>query len=660
MVRGDFLQPAGSGGPGGLPPFRVTVPSVDVDWTGFEAAGDETDEETRFVIVPLNTNKVDDTRHVLLWDPYDDDERNARPTFAHGRRVNPDITLDWDAKGTFLLVDSKGAPHSQTIEASGGEFKSKSMVGALKYTLAPLPTNPVPKLSFRIHAGGQETPDGKALDNIRGRAVLVDLDVEADGNPGITDDDEPLEENPGAYACLCTNNLTPIKLKVAPAGLPGRVTLSANVDETRIRVWQNSNRTGAVPLPRTWPAGAAIPATLYVEGVTNSASARDIALTLTYDENQPGQNNPLFKCEDKVRLTVVKVDIKFANPDGTGWADLEEKRVILSDENTCIKLKMTPQLPDLQTIFNALGTALKITTSGTAPNGHDYSLTYQNTTLIQGSGYSEMRVSLTRNQLRTLGVLPSQEADSVTEKAWLDHGSSSSSDPSNLTDGNAFESGLPDDTRGKSTNYGNLESTPPNSPVDKTFFVAAGREIITAEYGGAVSHKRQLMNQADHFYYSGHGSHANATLQGGFAPGDVTGYWNKDLDYAIIAGCAVLDIKDYRARSFSISTRLKWYNAGGNWSPGAQWESSGPRYLLGYNWTAPLDNQGSAGIISNFISALDGGASVVDAWKQANDLGIGRNACVIDCSTTPHVYWYWDETSGAPVWTSVIKSGGSW
>ena len=125
--------------------------------------------------------------------------------------------------------------------------------------------------------------------------------------------DEPLEENPGGYACACTNNLTPIKLTLQPAGLPGRVTLSANVDETRIRVWQNANRTGAVPLPKTWPAGAAIPATLYVEGVTNSASARDIALTLTYDENPPNKSNPLFKCEDVVCLTVLKVELEINN-----------------------------------------------------------------------------------------------------------------------------------------------------------------------------------------------------------------------------------------------------------------------------------------------------------------------------------------------------------
>lgn len=355
------------------------------------------------------------------------------------------------------------------------------------------------------------------------------------------------------------------------------------------------------------------------------------------------------------------VQLRFADPDGSNWPDLDEKKVILSDRCTRIKLKVTPQMPDLPSIFNTLGTTLKIKTSGTAPNGYDFTLTAQNTTLVQEDGSSEMRVSITRDQLKTLGVLPNQEVDAVTEKAWLDHGSSNPSDSSNLADGNAFENGLSAETRGQSTSYGNLESTPPNGPIDKTFFIAAGREIITVEYGAFVSHKRQAMNQADYFYYSGHGSHANATLCGGeFGPSDVTGYWDKDLDCVIIAGCAVLDVKDYRAQSFSLGTWLQWYSAGGAWSPGAQWESAGPKYFLGYNWTAPLDNQGSSGIASTFLTALSGGASVVEAWKEANDLGIGRNACAIDVSSNPHVYWYWDETSEAAVWTNVMKAGGSW
>lgn len=105
-------------------------------------------------------------------------------------------------------------------------------------------------------------------------------------------------------------SLAPIKLKVAPVGLPGRVTLPAPMGGERIKVWQNADRTGEVVLPKEWNSVTNVPSVLHVEGVTNSITARDIALTLTYDENPPNQNNPLFKCEDRVRLTIVKVDLE--------------------------------------------------------------------------------------------------------------------------------------------------------------------------------------------------------------------------------------------------------------------------------------------------------------------------------------------------------------
>ena len=114
---------------------------------------------------------------------------------------------------------------------------------------------------------------------------------------------------------------TPIRLTLQPAGLPDRVILSANVGDTRIRLWRNANRTGEIVLPKTWNTIAATPSVLHVEGVTNSITARDIALTLTYDENPPNKSNPLFKCEDRVRLTVFKVDITPANMNATESLD---------------------------------------------------------------------------------------------------------------------------------------------------------------------------------------------------------------------------------------------------------------------------------------------------------------------------------------------------
>ena len=40
----------------------------------------------------------------------------------------------------------------------------------------------------------------------------------------------------------------------------------------------------------------------------------------------------------------------------------------------------------------------------------------------------------------------------------------------------------------------------------------------------------------------------------------------------------------------------------------------------------------------------------------------GTNACafVIDCSKTPHQFWYWDESTRNPVWTKKEKGCLSW
>lgn len=46
--------------------------------------------------------------------------------------------------------------------------------------------------------------------------------------------------------------------------------------------------------------------------------------------------------------------------------------------------------------------------------------------------------------------------------------------------------------------------------------------------------------------------------------------------------------------------------------------------------------------------------------ENANNTTNGMNACVIDCSGSPHRFWCWDESPGTPVWTSKTKGTASW
>lgn len=170
------------------------------------------------------------------------------------------------------------------------------------------------------------------------------------------------------------------------------------------------------------------------------------------------------------------------------------------------------------------------------------------------------------------------------------------------------------------------------------------------------------MNQADVFYYSGHGNGSTGGVYGK-TPSQLglSSYWNRDLDCVVIAGCSVLNIAGHRVKSFGMMTRLKrWYRNQQDRSVGTLWEGVGELVFLGYCYKAPLDGQGADLIAGAFTSEVKGGSGFVQAWKNANDRNVGRNACALDCSKTPHEFWYWDEQSGTSVWTKVTKGANSW
>ena len=171
------------------------------------------------------------------------------------------------------------------------------------------------------------------------------------------------------------------------------------------------------------------------------------------------------------------------------------------------------------------------------------------------------------------------------------------------------------------TTFGSTFSPPPpNSVPSPSFFKAAGCEVVSAEYDGVTSEKRQMMNQSDYFYFSGHGSHATGMIQGDFVPSMVANYWTRDLDVAIIAGCSVLDIHDYNG------------NYGGtehSSSPGIAWEQAGPDVLLGYAYIAPGDAGGAPARIMNSWVSNKGTLGDVNAWMQANSQNNAWNACAI-------------------------------
>ena len=384
----------------------------------------------------------------------------------------------------------------------------------------------------------------------------------------------------------------------------------------------------------------------------------------------------LFRVEDnssetfavKGKVARIKVyavvGVAVCQPDGSTWPELEESRVVLDDEDLRVKVTIAPQLQSIAQCREMFGDTLTIKTSGTCPSGVSVPIP-DDAAVVDLEGKSEIRVSKTRQQLKTLGLLPQNDEDGVNEMAWLDMGSPDSSQPSNLTDSEAF-SALGYQFRGKATvdSTKTLESTPPNSIPSESFFKAAGCEVVSVEYDEMTSKKYQIMNQSDYFYYSGHGHISNGTLQGGFSPNQIASYWTKDLKTVILSGCSVLNIGTFRKKSFNSASKLKWAlktMGTSNISPGLSWIGKGPKYYLGYCWSAPRDNQGASGIVAQFVSDITLDESdVIRSWMFANNNNAGRNACAIDCSGTMPVFWYWDETENGPIWTGIQKGSVLW
>lgn len=319
-------------------------------------------------------------------------------------------------------------------------------------------------------------------------------------------------------------------------------------------------------------------------------------------------------------LHVYRCEVAVCAPGGEAWEEMEESRVLLDDEDLRISIRITPAIPTLDLCRSVMGSNVVVSTSGTCPDG--VAIPIVPSEFTNCGTHSEIRMMRTRAQLVELGLLPSQDEDGVDEMASYDVGTLAGVDGSDLSDSLAFE-GMALAHRGKASNERTLtlDSTPPNSGLSESFFKAAGAEALSVSYGGVQSARREIMNQADYFYYSGHGHHRWGTVDD-FEPGDVADYWRKDLDCVIFAGCSVLDINDYNNNFLSRSG--VWDPEDHTASPGRKWaEVRGPVSFLGYAYTAPRDTQDADRIACEWVANRRTMGDVA-AWMKANDNRNGR------------------------------------
>ena len=298
--------------------------------------------------------------------------------------------------------------------------------------------------------------------------------------------------------------------------------------------------------------------------------------------------------------------VAICKPEDFSWTELEESRVVLDNEPLRIKIEIAPRLQSIAQCAQIFGESLTIKTAGTCPAGAVLPLV-GNATISHLSGKSEVRISQTRQQLKALGLVPANDEDGVNEMAVYDVGTLTGNDGSDLSDSDAFGR-LGYQWRGRATNERslNLFSTPSNAMLSKSFMQAAGSEVVEVVYSGITSPCKQIMNQADYFYYSGHGSHKFGSLDA-YEPIDMADRWTNDLDCVIIAGCSILDINDYND-NFILDPEDHIA------SPGKLWEAVGPGILLGYNYYAPADEGGAPARIINSWLTLRSLLGDVGAW----------------------------------------------
>jgi hypothetical protein len=582
-------------------------------WIVWPAPKDEEDKESMWFvathrIVTINTPKARDLKGTIKLNKVSGDESCAKWLV-----VNDNVESPYSF-GQAIPIVEPGHEGCGVHDWHGGEqffglIPEKPGEVVLESEVDPEQGSPTKKAQLKI------------------AIVETDLDIQHPSSGTVLSEEE--EEEKGLVGVKQDEPmpLTRLRLKqVNPLTVGGKyhLTFSGN-----LKIWKNSNGSGEVTADTEFEAnGETI---LYVEALSPSSALNDQEVALHWKDEEKEITDG-----DVVNLTAI--DVKFADPES--WIELEEKRVVLSDE----KLRLVIQggfknWSDIQ--GNEYLNKIKLMSSATLPGGIDLEVNSQVGELVSG----EVRIELGRAKLKQMGLLPNEE-DGIEEKSWFDTGSEDPNANSNLSDGEAFGSGMSGQQRGRCTKKGNLESNPPNSPLDFSFIKAGGVELVQANYGGGLVQTkwRQVMNQANTFYFSGHGSHATASFYG-TTPDHVKPYWDQDLETVIIAGCSVLDINDYN-NNFDGDEH--------NASPGKKWGTTGPKIFLGYNYEAPLDTQGSAGIISDWIS-YKGGMGEVLAWREANSGNNGRNACAIDGN---NYYYYKKILPGIYQWTSVPK--GNW
>lgn len=384
--------------------------------------------------------------------------------------------------------------------------------------------------------------------------------------------------------------------------------------------------------------GDTIQARLRVACCDGKDEARQISKSWSFKIGE-GAEEALEECPSTGKLKLqgcpVVTKIILCDPDAASCSEataMAWERVVLRGEKLRVVAKATGGDTTKADQIN-----LTVSTSVTKPGGVSILLT--ETGAATGTYFGQMTSGEVEN------LMPTKGSDGVNEFASADV-TTATPDSSNYNDSAQFDADMAADgrqPRGQARDAGNELFGQP--AASRSFYQAAGIEylrVCTKDQG--VCTRRMIQNQADFFYYSGHGHHEDGSIETDqgvrVTPDEIGEFWKDDLSVAIFAGCAVIDV----LRSPK---------------PGKLWATKGPKILLGYHDAAPFDASGGDAdftkkIIEKWHDNLTKGA--VEAWREANVItgilgcaGVTTNASAIDRSKGPGnvIFGYWLDCGGA-------------
>jgi len=152
--------------------------------------------------------------------------------------------------------------------------------------------------------------DQASVTVIRPDLTFLGVSEEQEENPGgflaLNDDDDNENEildKDETGPTAGEDDLRSLTLSV-PLELEGTITLSCTSGCSKVKLYENANRTNPVSLPQSWTVpGEPFPKVFYVEGFAPSARMRDVSLKVAFEgEGGPG--------EDPVKLTVIDVQLR--------------------------------------------------------------------------------------------------------------------------------------------------------------------------------------------------------------------------------------------------------------------------------------------------------------------------------------------------------------